>query len=112
MTFAPGDSLGIPEMEKIFKINQENIYNTGVAPWDINPEERGYVCFGVYDADPADQQGYVGRCWNPGTGTFICKRTGHGVNDPVDHNGNCNWEFVGTSTPGWDPAAGPRRCPG
>ncbi|MDY6970772.1 MAG: PilC/PilY family type IV pilus protein, partial [Thermodesulfobacteriota bacterium] len=74
----------------------EDIYNSGINPWDITTADRGYGCFGVWDADPADQLGYVGRCWKPGAGSFQCTKT-------HPQSGECQkWEWVGGDAPGWD----------
>jgi len=43
----------------------EKIYEAPVDPGAITPDNRGYVCYGVYNADPALREGYVGRCWDP-----------------------------------------------
>ena len=43
----------------------EKIYEN-VAPADIGSENRGYVCYGVFDGTPDLTDGYVGRCWDPG----------------------------------------------
>lgn len=51
----------------------QNIYNNNVNPYDLDPEDSGYVCIGDYTGDgngAEDGSGYVGRCINvttPGT---------------------------------------------
>jgi len=50
----------------------EAIYEAGIDPWELTPDNRAYVCYGQNDGDPAndpsDDVGYVGRCWLPGSG--------------------------------------------
>jgi len=41
----------------------ERLYDDGIDPAMITPDDRGYVCYGVYGPQPPD--GYVGRCWEP-----------------------------------------------
>ena len=43
-----------------------SMYTDDLDPWDITENESGFVCYGVWDADPALWEGYVGRCWDPG----------------------------------------------
>ncbi|MGM0681388.1 MAG: hypothetical protein ACQES8_04070, partial [Thermodesulfobacteriota bacterium] len=47
----------------------ELVYNDGGLPPTITPDNRSYVCYGIYDAEtPHDERaGYVGRCWEPET---------------------------------------------
>jgi type IV pilus assembly protein PilY1 len=44
----------------------ERMYNDGVDPFTITPDDRGYVCYGEYDSDTIhdSRAGYVGRCWD------------------------------------------------
>ncbi len=77
--------------------------NWGTDPWDITTEDMGYVCFGVWNTDPVNAPdvpptGYVGRCWNPGSGLPVCTRV-----HPV--TGLCTkWEFPVGGVPAWDAA--------
>lgn len=50
----------------------EQLYYGGVNPGDITPDDRGYVCYGVWGPVPPD--GYIGRCWEPeeGGGELTC----------------------------------------
>ncbi|SPD76288.1 Tfp pilus assembly protein tip-associated adhesin PilY1-like protein [uncultured Desulfobacterium sp.] len=69
-----------------------------IMPWDITPDDTAYVCYGVYNADPANQHGYVGRCWHPGAGaTYQCIK--------YKKDGSCQqWGYVGGTDPHWDAA--------
>lgn len=54
----------------------EKIYDNGIEPATIDPEDSGYMCYGVYnqsvpDADlptgsGSSRTGYIGRCWENG----------------------------------------------
>ncbi|MEA3359637.1 MAG: PilC/PilY family type IV pilus protein [Thermodesulfobacteriota bacterium] len=95
----------------------EHIYNTwGTDPWDITTDDRGYVCFGVYDDDMVTEPnpnpyGYVGRCWNPGEGsTCECDQWWNEKNWPDGHvppDPECckKWDCSGGTEPGWVLAA-------
>jgi len=50
----------------------EKIYDDGIDPTDIGRDDRGYICYGQYGADPPD--GYVGRCWEPASSSdpLVC----------------------------------------
>ena len=74
-----------------------------IEPWNITPDDRGYLCYGLYAADPANQLGYVGRCWNPGSGAVLTCTGGYFTSGPK--TGECKkWEYVGGTSPGWDAA--------
>ncbi len=74
-----------------------------LEPWNITPDDRGYLCYGLYAADPASQFGYVGRCWNPGAGAVLTCTGGYFTSGPKA--GTCKkWEYVGGTSPGWDAA--------
>ncbi len=55
------------------KVNQigndcEAIYNAGIPPSTIDVQDRGYVCYGEYDATQPDdwlREGFLGRCYEP-----------------------------------------------
>lgn len=64
----------------------EHIYDNGVFPSTIIPDDSGYVCFGVYNAGlqdvittdtdgKSDRGGYVGRCWETGALPLDCNPT-------------------------------------
>ena len=80
----------------------ESIYTAGTDPWEITTDDEGYVCFGVYNADPLQQHGYVGRCWKPGAGSFQC--TKYHPQHPDDPDYCQKWEWVGGDAPAWDAA--------
>ncbi|WP_136807076.1 pilus assembly protein [Desulfosediminicola flagellatus] len=54
----------------------EKIYENGIEPATIDPQDSGYMCYGVYnqsipDADSptgggSSRLGYIGRCWETG----------------------------------------------
>ena len=46
------------------------IYEAGVDPAEITPDDWGYVCYGVYDPAPGLREGYAGRCWDPTLVTY------------------------------------------
>jgi type IV pilus assembly protein PilY1 len=74
-----------------------------IEPWNITPDDRGYLCYGLYAPDPANQLGYVGRCWNPGAGAVLTCTGGYFTSGPK--TGECKkWEYVGGTLPGWDAA--------
>jgi type IV pilus assembly protein PilY1 len=74
-----------------------------IEPWNITPDDRGYLCYGLYAAVPANQLGYVGRCWNPGAGAILTCTGGYFTSGPK--TGECKkWEYVGGTLPGWDAA--------
>lgn len=41
------------------------IYQSGIDPRTISPADPAFACYGVYNADPALANGYIGRCWKP-----------------------------------------------
>jgi len=46
--------------------------NYGYSPATMSPADGGYVCYGIYDSsisNDADRVGYLGRCWNSGSGS-------------------------------------------
>ncbi len=68
----------------------EALYDSGTDPWEITTDSRGYACYGVYNADPALRDGYVGRCWIPAPGAVLtCTKT-HPVTLAC-----MKWEWVG-----------------
>jgi type IV pilus assembly protein PilY1 len=48
----------------------QKIFLDGVVPDTITPDDRAYVCNGVYDGTPETGEGYVGRCWNSVTSSW------------------------------------------
>ncbi len=44
----------------------EKLFDDGIDPTGITPDDRGYICYGQYGPMPPD--GYVGRCWEPAAG--------------------------------------------
>lgn len=54
----------------------EKIYDNGIEPATIDPEDSGYMCYGVYNQSVPDANsptgngssriGYIGRCWEAG----------------------------------------------
>ncbi|MBW2669830.1 MAG: hypothetical protein JRD87_08065, partial [Deltaproteobacteria bacterium] len=84
------------------KSSCEDVFSD-IEPWNITPDDRGYLCYGLYAADPANQLGYVGRCWNPGAGAVLTCTGGYFTSGPK--TGTCKkWEYVGGTSPGWDAA--------
>ncbi len=73
----------------------EDVY-ASMDPWDVDTDSRGYVCYGVYNADPDNALGYVGRCWQPGGApVYTCTKT-------HPKTGNCSkWEWVGGTAGSW-----------
>ncbi len=77
----------------------EDIYTSGREPWEITPDDRGYGCYGLLFIDDDDDAvkigiGYVGRCWNLGTGD--------GWECTTLKNGKLKCKWVGTSGGVWD----------
>jgi type IV pilus assembly protein PilY1 len=80
----------------------EKTYTDWVTdPWTITPDDRGYVCFGVYNSDPLDPIGYIGRCWKPGLNA-TCECTKYHPQHPGDDNWCQKWECSSVTDPGWD----------
>ncbi len=105
---------GMSEEDKVLHVqslqNQcEGIYGENIDPWDITTDYLGYVCYGVWDSDQDQQQGYIGRCWSPGEGAEkVCS---HWWNPNkcapfVKPDPECckDWEYIGGTDPGWDAA--------
>jgi len=94
----------------------EHIYvDWATNPWDITVDDRGYVCFGLYDDAPGTAPdpnpfGYVGRCWSPGEGATCTCTQWWNPNKCLPHvqpDPECckKWECSGGLTPpGWDAA--------
>jgi Tfp pilus tip-associated adhesin PilY1 len=89
----------------------EAIYDSGIQPWEITPDNPGYVCYGIHTGDEATDSGYVGRCWEPSPAdcTWKCfKPNGDEVVGPTSYEecdaagNNYDWEPV-ESTPPYDP---------
>ncbi|UCD90086.1 MAG: hypothetical protein JSW04_01200 [Desulfobacterales bacterium] len=79
----------------------EDVYNAGIDPWNIIPDDRAYVCYGSYPDAGGSFEGYIGRCWNPGTGADRQCTGGRFTSGPKA--GECKrWEWVGGTSPGWD----------
>jgi type IV pilus assembly protein PilY1 len=101
--------------ETSIKNDCEHIYTTwGTDPWDITTEDMGYVCYGVWNTDPANAPdipptGYVGRCWRPaGAPVLTCTRWKNPVacQPAVRPDPACcqTWGWVGGGPGGWDAA--------
>ncbi|MEW6220823.1 MAG: PilC/PilY family type IV pilus protein [Thermodesulfobacteriota bacterium] len=45
----------------------QSVYDNGLEPQNIQVTDQAYPCYGIYNTNPALRQGYVGRCWLPGT---------------------------------------------
>ncbi len=99
----------------------ENVYSyddgtgtySGPAPWNVTTDDPAYVCYGLYLPDDDDDypEGYVGRCWNPGTAAVLTCTGGYFTGGPKA--GECKqWEYVGGTDPDWDTAgyAGVDEC--
>jgi len=74
----------------------EALYDAGYDPWEITTDSRGYVCYGLYNADPALREGYVGRCWVPaGPAVLTCTK--------YNKFGVCTkWEWIGGTGGSWE----------
>lgn len=82
----------------------ERLYEAGIDPGEITPEDKGYVCFGIYDE--ANPVGYVGRCWETASGgEEVCEDKE--ICTKFNPHGKCtNWETQtvctgGGSVEGW-----------
>jgi type IV pilus assembly protein PilY1 len=49
--------------ENIYEYDVDSNVYGGIEPWNIDTDDRGYLCFGNYIT--ATKVGYVGRCWEP-----------------------------------------------
>ncbi len=79
----------------------EDIYTSGVHPWNISPDDRGYGCYGLWSGDPDNETGYVGRCWKPGAGAVLTCTGGYFTSG--SKAGQCKkWEWVGGAAATWD----------
>ncbi|MGB6012555.1 MAG: hypothetical protein WBI57_14920, partial [Desulfobacterales bacterium] len=67
-----------------------------IEPWNITPDDSGYLCYGLYNGDASDPIGYVGRCWKPAAAVLTCTK--------YKKDGSClKWEWIG-GTADWDEA--------
>ncbi len=60
------------------------IYEASINPFDLNSDDRAYICYGRYTGDPTTDVGYVGRCYGTGAGSdcqLVCTKSGTTVAD-------------------------------
>ncbi|MDK9709054.1 MAG: hypothetical protein OEL83_18585 [Desulforhopalus sp.] len=60
----------------------QHIYDSGIPPVTIDPNDSGYMCYGIYNSTVpdarvptgtgSDRAGYIGRCWESGNTPVGC----------------------------------------